>query len=73
MYQNTGINTVSIDASGIVSNPSIGGTANGMPHDGMIKFDGNDGIAIDASRGNSVYNGSKVQTSALQMLACIRC
>ena len=73
MYQNTGTDSVNIQVKGIFSNPSLGGTANGMPHGSMITFTGNDGIAIDASRGNSVYNGSEVQTSALQMLACIRC
>lgn len=29
-------------------------------------------IGIDASRGNSVYSGTKLQVPALQVLACIK-
>lgn len=30
-------------------------------------------MTFDASRSNAVYNGSKLQVNALQLLACIRC
>ena len=31
------------------------------------------GVSLDASKSNSAYSGTKVQPSALQLLACIRC
>ena len=30
-------------------------------------------VTLDASRSSSLYNGSKIQVPALQLLACIRC
>ena len=32
-----------------------------------------DGISLDLSRGSSVFSGTKLQPSALQVLPCIRC
>ena len=37
------------------------------------KFPLTDKLSINASDGNSLYSGSKLQVNALQLLACIRC
>ena len=35
--------------------------------------DGYDGIGFDLSRSSSIFSGNKLQSSALQVLPCIRC
>lgn len=38
----------------------------------LTSFGTEDGISLDLSRGSSLYAGSSLQPSALQVLACIR-